>query len=284
MRRNLVIVRAGDTSLHEAWLKGKAAERNWDLIVNYFGDDPDKFRALDVERTDSKGPKWPALYDLIKAKSDQIAAYDYVWLPDDDLETDLDNINTLFDFCHRYDLVLAQTALVPESHISHFITMRNRAFAIRFTNFVEIMAPCFRREFLMECLPDFAATKSGWGYDFVWPQRIKEQSKIAIVDAAVVRHTRPVGGANYAHLKKSVVSAFEEMDQVFEEEKVERYKPLVLGGVDPQGNILSLEKDHTNLILHLLVGALPEIAQFPQLAVELLAPDLMTLRPAGGEN
>jgi len=35
-RRNLVIVRAGNSSLHPEWLKGDGA-RNWDIVVNYFG-------------------------------------------------------------------------------------------------------------------------------------------------------------------------------------------------------------------------------------------------------
>src|SRR2546423_553078 len=47
VRRNLVIVRAGDTSLHENWLAGPV-DRNWDLIVSYYGDDPERFRAPDV--------------------------------------------------------------------------------------------------------------------------------------------------------------------------------------------------------------------------------------------
>ena len=55
-RKNLVIVRAGDSSLHEEWLQGEG-ERNWDLIVNYFGDDPQRYRKDDVQRIDSKGPK-----------------------------------------------------------------------------------------------------------------------------------------------------------------------------------------------------------------------------------
>ena len=65
-RKNLVVVRAGDNSLHPEWLDG-SAERNWDLVVNYFGDDPDRYRTHDVVRIDGKGPKWPALQTLFLA-------------------------------------------------------------------------------------------------------------------------------------------------------------------------------------------------------------------------
>ena len=53
-RRNLVVVRAGDSSLHPGWLAGPG-ERNFDLVVSYFGDDPAKFKAPDVARVDQKG-------------------------------------------------------------------------------------------------------------------------------------------------------------------------------------------------------------------------------------
>jgi hypothetical protein len=44
-KRNLVLLRAGDTSLHSHWMGASGEERNWDLVLNYFGDDPDKFRS-----------------------------------------------------------------------------------------------------------------------------------------------------------------------------------------------------------------------------------------------
>ena len=62
MKRSLVIVRAGDGSLHEEWL-GQAPEgpRNFDLAVSYYGSDPRRFRAPGVQRYDSPGPKYPGL-------------------------------------------------------------------------------------------------------------------------------------------------------------------------------------------------------------------------------
>ena len=199
-RRNLVILRAGDTSLHEQWLTG-AGERNWDLIVNYFGDDAQRYRQDDVRRIDSKGPKWPALHDLIADLGADVLRYEQVWLPDDDLRATKDGINTLFDIFEKHHLALAQPALTPDSHLGHLITLRNRSFILRFTNFVEIMAPCFSRDFLKEMLPTFNENLSGWGLDFLWPSRIADWTRIAIIDAVAVCHTRPVGGPNYQHLR-----------------------------------------------------------------------------------
>jgi len=187
MRKALVIVRAGDTSLHESWLAGEQ-DRQWDLLVNYFGDDPNRFRHGDVRRIDSKGPKWPALYELITELSDDIRAYDYVWLPDDDLACDQNTINKFFNICRDYNLELSQPALSSDSHLGHAITLRNHSFQLRFTNFVEIMAPCFSADFLCRCTPSFGENLSGWGLDYLWPSWVTDASRIAIIDATSIRH------------------------------------------------------------------------------------------------
>ena len=117
-RRNLVILRAGDTSLHEQWLEG-GTERNWDLIVNYFGDNARRYRQDDVRRINSKGPKWPALHDLIRQLGDEVFSYERVWLPDDDLRASKDGINALFDIFGKHRLALAHDARQPSRSSDH---------------------------------------------------------------------------------------------------------------------------------------------------------------------
>ena len=174
-RKNLIIVRAGDTSLHESWLNDLSSEaRSWDLIVSYFGDDPARYRAHDTVRVDSKGPKWLALHDLLSTLGTQLDQYDYVWLPDDDLEIPSQSTNKVFQWCRDFNLAFAQPALTPDSYISHLITLRNPRFSLRLTTFVEIMAPCFRRDILMRVIPTMAENLSGWGLDYLWSRLISE--------------------------------------------------------------------------------------------------------------
>ena len=213
MHKNLVIVRAGDTSLHERWLAG-GGKRNWDLWISYFGDDENRFRRNDCRRFDLKGAKWPALHALITERWAEIKRYDYVWLPDDDLDTDASSIDRFFDACRRHHLELAQPALSPQSHRSHLITLVCPTFQLRFSSFVEIMAPCFSGAFLGRCLPTFAETLSGWGIDFIWPGWTSAFDKIAIVALAVVTHTRPVGGPNYKLLADRGITAKDERRSV----------------------------------------------------------------------
>jgi hypothetical protein len=274
-RRNLVIVRAGDTSLHEQWLAGDG-ERNWDLIVNYFGDDPARYRAEDVRRIDSKGPKWPALHDLIQKLGKDVFCYDRVWLPDDDLIATKTGINLLFDIIGKYALALAQPALTLDSHLGHIITLRNRSFHLRFTNFVEIMAPCFSRDFLKQMLPSFNANLSGWGLDFMWPTKISDWTRIAIIDAVTVCHTRPVGGPNYRHLAAGGKTPQQELGAVLVKYGMTKLDPpFVRGAIDKSDRRLSMDDVTAHeLIDNIIIGYLPEFAKHPDLLMQLVRPNL----------
>lgn len=221
-RRNLVIVRAGNSSLHPGWLQGSRAERSWDLIVNYFGDDPDIYRGGDWQRIDSKGPKWAALHDLIESIRPQIEPYDYIWLPDDDLECSLDDVNRLFEICRNESLVLAQPSLTHDSYFTHAVTLHNRCFQVRNTAFVEIMAPCLSQQALWTVLPSFNANRSGWGLCFLWPQRLLSGARMGIIDAVQVRHTRPIGAANYGAVKAAGRTAFDELEEFLQTHNLRR--------------------------------------------------------------
>jgi hypothetical protein len=210
-RRNLVIVRAGDNSLHPRWLRG-GAERSWDLIVSYFGDDPNRFREPDSIRIDGKGPKWPALQTLLQSQSTLLSRYDYIWLPDDDIDCNADDINCLFAAAQRHSLLLCQPALAPRSYFHWVVTLQHPFARLRFTNFVEIMVPCFERKFLTQLIPTMGENLSGWGLDFLWPRMAgDEPNRIAIVDSVAVTHTRPIGSANYSFLEARGITAQDEM-------------------------------------------------------------------------
>lgn len=213
-RRNLVIVRAGNTSLHPNWLT-QAQHRNWDLIVSYFGDDPEIFRQGDVKRIDSKGPKWPALCDLINEYRDQIEQYDYVWLPDDDIACSCSDINKLFEIARSQELELCQPALSLNSYFSWGVTLKVLFSRVRLTNFVEIMVPCFSRASLFRCLPSMGTNLSGFGLDFLWPKLLGDApNRIGIVDAVAVTHTRPIGGPNHSLVSQQGTSPDQEGREV----------------------------------------------------------------------
>lgn len=195
--RNLVVLRAGDRSLHGQWIAG--APRDFDLFVSYYGNEPDRYRADTPLWEARKGPKWPCIGDLLQAQPELLERYDTFWFPDDDLAVDTATINRMFALFRGLALALAQPALTPESFHGHPMLLQRPGHVLRRTGFVEVMAPIFEREALRACLPSFGRSRSGWGLDFVWPRLVGAEGRaaMAILDATPVWHTRPLGGELY---------------------------------------------------------------------------------------
>jgi hypothetical protein len=94
---------------------------------------------------------------------------------------------------------------------SHEITRKVPDSLLRYTSFVEIMAPMFRTDVLLKVYETFDLNKSGWGYDFLWPFLLRyPKDKIAIIDKIEITHTNPVGG-NYSE-QRFPVSPSDEMN------------------------------------------------------------------------
>jgi hypothetical protein len=275
-RRNLVIVRAGNGSLHPEWLKG-SAERSWDIVVNYFGDDPDKYKEPGVVRIDSKGPKWPALKDLILHRPEFISDYDYIWLPDDDLLASKADINRFFELMKSYRLEVAQPALTWNSYYSHLTTLRNNVTKIRYTNYVEVMAPGMCSEMLRKSLHLFDANLSGWGLDYLWSALADDPANgVAIIDEVSVRHTRPVGGPNYKILREKGVSPWDEMRKVCEAHGLSEEPVLVTHKAIRRNNsVITADKNRYLFLSDFVLGYVPALASTPE-------PGRMLRRLAGG--
>jgi Protein of unknown function (DUF707) len=259
-RQNLVIVRAGNNSLHPEWMKAAGA-RNWDIVVNYFGDDPNLYREADVTRIDGKGPKWPALHQLIQANPGFALDYEYIWLPDDDLSTTKADINSLFDLMRLYKLEVAQPALTWDSYFSHIITLRNKMTKIRFTNYVEVMAPCLNAAMLRKAAPLFGSNLSGWGLDFLWAKLAEDpENRIAIIDDVAVRHTRPVGGPNYNVLREKGISPWDELRALCTAHGLDEQPILLTYKAIRRNNVvITAENNRYRFISDFVLGYLPAV-------------------------
>ena len=196
-RRNLVVLRAGDSSLHRQWLD--APDRDFDLFISYYGRTPGRHQE-DADFYEARpGPKWPAIAALLEQNLAALGAYDTFWFPDDDLAASGPVIDRMFAFFHAFQLCLAQPALTRNSYYTWDTLLQDSRAHIRYTRFVEVMAPIFSRAALEVCRPTFAESRSGWGLDWVWPTLCRQAGlgRMAILDATPVRHTRPVGGELY---------------------------------------------------------------------------------------
>ena len=171
-------------------------ERNWDLCLSYYGDQPQLWRVQPEYFVAQKGSKFEGL-DRLVGHDGFLWEYDYVWFPDDDLLIDGIDINLMFALARRFDLALAQPSLAAGCFVNHRITEQQTDCRLRFTSFVEIMAPLFAREALAVVAPSFGLNRSGYGLDHLWPALLGAPvNRIAVIDEVAMVHTRPMG-ANY---------------------------------------------------------------------------------------
>ena len=227
--RNLVVLRCGDASLHRTWL---SPNRRWDLAISYFGKDEERSfpEAAYVHRF--KGGKWDGLYSFFAAHPTLIDAYDYFWLPDDDIEADGDGIDRLFRLMATNDMELAQPSLSAPSYMSHLVCAWNPLFAFRNVNLIEIMVPVLKASLLRKVLPLFEGSKSGFGIDFVWHRFTSDPlNKVAVIDAVQVTHTRPVGSVLQPMMANQLVAtAGQEQDRLLSDYGNVTKTELILGG------------------------------------------------------
>jgi len=184
--KNLIIIVAGDTSLHRAWAKNPS----YDLCVVYFGEHEQIFNMYKRESTyafNVKGMKWQLVrYALNHLDWKQ---YEYIWLPDDDITMDPEFVVKMFDLAVLYDVRLGQPAVYEfGAHYQDHVVRGN--WSIHWVNFIEIMVPFLRVDALEFVFPlwDIDYVESGYGLDSLWPQFLRRKL-YGIIDATPCNHT-----------------------------------------------------------------------------------------------
>lgn len=256
--KNLIVVRCGDSSLHEKWVSEDA---NYDIAVSYFGNEA-KFELDQLAYFHPyKGSKWEGLNNFFQT-TDIWKEYDAIWIPDDDIDTDVQTLNRFFELFHENNFDLAQPSLDHRSYFSWALLLQNSNFKYRKTNFVEVMIPCFSKEAFKKVYSTFSENKSGWGLDFLWPQILGEQANIAVIDEVAVFHTRPVGSAGSGMGKKIIskksffsknktLSPMDELKILAKKYKFIQ-KERCLGGMNWDGSYI--ESDHVKFKQLYLAG------------------------------
>jgi len=234
MNKNLVVVRAGNKSLHTRWQEIPHADRCYDLLISFFSEEA--YAAFQpepgVEAVLIKGGKWDGLFATLAERD--LDQYDHYWLPDDDLDIAAQDVNTLFASMDRFGLRVAQPSLSPESYFSHFVFSQCPGFTLRYTNYVEVMAPCLHRDVLKRALPLFRDTMSGYGLDYVWCRWPESGAyRTAILDEIAMHHTRPVGKNLKVAMAEAGQMSSEEEEAVLKEmfDLTRRTVPLVYAGL-----------------------------------------------------
>ena len=114
------------------------------------------------------------------------------FLVDDDIRMTASSVNRLFDVMKDYNLEIAQPALTL-SYGTYYITMHDPTCMLRYTDFVEMMMPCFSRDALLKVLPTFKEKVRWQGIEFHWPVLIDTCHKdMAVIDDILAVHARSI--------------------------------------------------------------------------------------------
>jgi hypothetical protein len=175
--KNLIITTLGEYNHYNIWAEGK---HDYDLY-------PIDYRINPTF-------KYPGIFRALEQRPDFLK-YDYYWMPDEDIWATPDMIDELFACMAGFDIWLGQPSVLntEDSFPSWNQFIHKEDVDIIYTNFVEIMCPCFSNEALRACLSTFNKSMSGWGLDFVWG-KIGVGKRMAVINSVAVKHTRPVGG------------------------------------------------------------------------------------------
>ena len=207
--RNIVVSTVGSQSLHRNWV----SEGNYDTMLIYYGNEHG-YEGQSTYYHEQQGPKYHLLKAALK-DSELLRNYDYFWFPDDDIFIQPEQVEKLFRYMQTFKLHLAQPAIV--GYYSLTVTLPQYDSRLRFTNFVEIMCPCFSKMALKTCIDTFDENKTGWSYDALWNELLDHPRRsIAIIDDVIAVHTRPVfGGELYQNCDMAQNDAMAEGKQLY---------------------------------------------------------------------
>ncbi|GAB4822225.1 hypothetical protein N2152v2_009271 [Parachlorella kessleri] len=192
-RPNLVLVPVGDTFNASKWVRYPELA-NFDLIVLYYGTNASYQCSVCTKVFHAPGTKWKLVYSLYTMRHWRQLAQGYraVMVADDDLDMDTCVISRAFDVFHEYGLLMAQPSICrrPGVHSNWELLYQRPSFVLRFTSFVEIMAPIFDMDLYNGLIaPSCYNAHFGWALDFVWPFLLRyPQDKVAVIDEVCMGH------------------------------------------------------------------------------------------------
>ena len=243
-KRNLVVVRAGNNSLHGNWLKGPGS-RNWDLHISYFGTRGDPYPEDRDNATISfdRGPKYVGLKSFCETHWTLLNKYSYICLADDDVNANCADWDKYFDAVNMLSPDMAQPALDIRSFFSHEVTLRRNRYKYRSVNFIELMMPTFRVDVLSRYVELFDLNKSSFGLDFIWSDDcVKRGGSLIIVDEVGFLHSRRVGsGSQYAGFTREFTPNME-LDEALAKRGVKLFHPKAIYAVDAHGSKITNDR------------------------------------------
>ena len=233
-RRFLIMIRCGSGRRPSLFNEALSSDRNFDVAVNYYAPPHEEdYFFQNGEFVIAGGlSKYHAAKQLMHGGF--LHTYEGVYFLDEDLELHFDP-SEFFEYCTSKGFAIAQASLSHGSDGAWRLTYHHPGFEYRLTNFVEVMAPFFARDFLLTVAEAFDISISTYGLDVFWGSQLEQGQSAAIVDRFQMSHHKARDfeeGAYYAYLKSIGVDCFAEMKNVLNQLGLASYDLRLLGGVE----------------------------------------------------
>ena len=165
-RPNLIFIRAGAQALWPFCNSTLPDLRSYDIAVSYF-DTPacDDKLLINADYVFSGGlSKYHAAY-LVYKDFGILQKYNYICFADDDIEF-LADADVIFKFSEDNKFAISQCSLTSDSFFTWNITRNHPGFSYRTVNFIELMAPIIKVDFLKNIVEVFPKSISTWRLPF----------------------------------------------------------------------------------------------------------------------
>ena len=186
---------------HWRWTHNERDYETLLIVYNDFEPEPGSYDHL----IRHKGHKWQIMKAV--ARDIPLGKYNYIGCVDDDLITDIQNLNRAFELAKERNLKVFQLSVTNDSDVFYPILRNQPGVKYTKTNFIEVMGPVIHTSLIPLCLDLWNKYEiySGWGFDKVLCDLTKE-------DAAVIHCSQMYHPKKESSYDKS--DAFAEMDKL----------------------------------------------------------------------
>jgi hypothetical protein len=161
-----------------------------------------------------------------------IRNYDYYYIVDDDIIISTKAINNLFKIINDFKLDVIQPAFLPgKSRITQYITIAVPNTFLRYTNFIEINTPIFRKSAIEKCMEIYDPILVGYGIDylFIWHLGQEHTHKYAIIDG--IKCINPFFDVREIDILQPLNERIKNWNTIIEKHKIHLYKHKVFKSI-----------------------------------------------------
>jgi hypothetical protein len=263
LKKILIFVPVSDNCEALSWIKSfpKHPELDCSIILIHYGENSgfhNEFKDPRIRVIRDKSPsKFEKFKKYVDSKTICVEDYDAFWIADDDIRIKQIDLLKFFDVFFQHNLEIAQPGCLGYA-MGKQIVRRDSRYTLRYSNYVDGMAPMFSRHALRKCLHTFEGSESGRGIDHVWAALLGNPlDKIAVIDESLMVHMKP-SGKYYARFENSIQEQYGRIKQRYKTE-VEKYYPWE--GLVVYSSILNASPSPKNKLCREINNRLVEISQ-----------------------